>query len=390
VNSRLMYVSASIVLIMLGVMGIRSIPVQADDSSQAALEALGQALFFDVNLSLNRTQSCSSCHNPAYAFTDNGLAASLGADGVSLGDRNTPTLSYVGLIPAFHHNAAGEPVGGFFWDGRALNLAAQVAGPVLDITEMGMPDLDTVVARVRENQAYNEALQNIFGDEVFASAELVFAALSQAIARFQTSEFFAPFDSRYDRYLRGEYRATPQEELGMALFFSPPFTNCAECHQAKPLPRTQGEVFTNHQYENIGVPANRKLQARNGREPQYVDTGLLNNPLALMSGHTQPGELQGRFRVPTLRNVAITGPYMHNGVFKDLRTVLLFYNKFHPGGGTSQINPETGETWGAAEVPDTVALEKLQATLPLQERHIDALLAFLSMLTDQRYEHLLD
>lgn len=103
-NCRLMYVSATIALMMLGVMGVRSIPAHADDSSHTALEALGQALFFDVNLSLNRTQSCSSCHNPAHAFTDNGLAASLGGDGVSLGDRNTPTLSYVGLIPAFHEH----------------------------------------------------------------------------------------------------------------------------------------------------------------------------------------------------------------------------------------------------------------------------------------------
>ena len=100
--------------------------------------------------------------------------------------------------------------------------------------------------------------------------------------------------------------------------------------------------------------------------------------------------MAGKFRVPSLRNVAVTGPYMHNGIFRELRTAILFYNRFTLSNPQSQTNPETGEPWGEPEVRETVDLELLREGQPMAGNHIDALVAFLAALTDQRYESLLD
>ena len=94
--------------------------------------------------------------------------------------------------------------------------------------------------------------------------------------------------------------------------------------------------------------------------------------------------------MPTLRNVAVTGPYMHNGVFKDLRTVVLFYNKYNTRSPKRQINPETGQQWQPPEVAENLSLKELETGPALDNRRIDALVAFMKMLTDQRYEHLLE
>src|SRR5690606_35919810 len=152
---------------------------------------------------------------------DNGVgrAASLGGDGVSLGDRNAPTASYAALAPQFHRNEAGDYVGGQFWDGRAATLEEQAGGPPFNPLEMAMPDQRSVVARLRESPIYEAAFRNLFGDEVFDDEDTAFAAMTRAIAAFERTEFFSPFDSKYDRYLRGDYTPTREEELGMTLFF---------------------------------------------------------------------------------------------------------------------------------------------------------------------------
>ncbi len=351
-------------------------------------EALGQALFFDVNLSRNRTQSCASCHAPTHGFVDNrdspgGRAASLGDDGRSLGDRNAPTASYAAYSPPFRQRADGVYEGGQFHDGRAATLEEQAAGPFLNPLEMNMPGQAAVVARLQENPAYVQAFTRLFGAEVFADTGSAYDAMTQSIAAFERTEFFAPFDSRYDRYLRGEEQLTAQEELGMELFFSRQFTNCQLCHQRNALPETAGETFTNFEYHNIGVPENVALRARNGVGAGHVDEGLLANP-----GVSDPA-MRGRFKTPTLRNVAVTAPYMHNGVFSDLRTVLLFYNQYNDASAHRQVNPETGGQWRAPEVAGTLSTEELTTGPALSDEKIDALLAFLRTLTDRRYEHLL-
>jgi cytochrome c peroxidase len=360
-----------------------------DAARELKLRDLGQALFFDVNLSFDRTQSCATCHDPARAFTDwrdsgVGAAASMGGDMHTLGDRNAPTISYASKIPALQLNEAGDYVGGLFWDGRADTLAEQAGGPPLNPDEMAMTDSALIQERLKENINYGYAMKELFGTGVLDDSDAAFVAVQESLAAFERSEFFSPFDSRYDRYLNGEYEPTEQETLGMTLFFSNQFANCNKCHQLQKLPESKLETFSNYRYHNIGVPANSALREINGRGATHVDHGLAGNP------EINDVSQDGKFRVPTLRNVAITAPYMHNGVFKDLRTVVKFYNKYQAKGSKAQINPETGAPWAPAEVPANLALEELQSTRALDERSIDALVAFMRMLTDKRYEPLLE
>ncbi|MDB4837863.1 c-type cytochrome [Marinomonas sp.] len=345
---------------------------------------LGSQLFFDVNLSKERNQSCATCHDLANGFVDkrndvlNG-AVSLGSDGQSIGGRNTPTAGYAAFSPAFHQMTNGEYKGGQFLDGRSSGLIEQAQGPFLNEVEMAMPSEASVVERVKENSRYEAMFNELYGEGILKDISRGYVAISDAIATFEKTALFMPFDSRYDRALRGEIVLSPEEELGKTLFFSQQFTNCNACHQLNSSPFYDQETFTNYEFRNIGVPANPDLMARNGG---VVDNGLLDNP-----DINDPLQA-GKFKVPSLRNAAVTGPYMHNGVFQDLRTAILFYDKYN--NRTRTINPETGVEWGEPEVPQNIDFENLEIGPALTNQRVDALVAFLRALTDQRYEHLLD
>lgn len=355
----------------------------ASDNIEVSLEALGETLFMDANLSWSRTQSCASCHDPAFGFADPrtgpaGKAVSVGGDGVSVGTRNTPSIAYAAFSPAFHRDAKGNFIGGQFLDGRAATLEDQAGQPMLNPVEMAMPDQASVIVRVKEKPRYIAAFRKHFGTDVFDDDARVFAALSKAIAAFERSPAVSPFDSKYDRSLRGEYKMTAQEELGRVLFFSTQFTNCHLCHQLETSGNPR-ETFSNYSFHNIGTPANPALIAQGQAGP---DRGLRER-----SDITDRAQ-EGRFKVPSLRNVAVTGPYMHNGVFQDLRTTILFYNKYNSTAAARQVDPETGKPWAAPQVPETLSLKELQSGPALDDRRIDALVAFLKTLTDRRYEHL--
>ncbi len=347
-------------------------------------EQLGKALYFDKNLSKNRTQSCATCHNPDSGFVDNrdngvDAMASLGDDGHSLGDRQAPTAAYAMFSPKFHYNEKKKKyLGGQFWDGRENTLAEQAGGPPTNPIEMGMPNKKSVVERIKENIYYIETFKSIYGKDIFNSDKKAYLAMTDAIEKFEMTEEFAPFDSKYDRYLKGEYDLTPLEDLGKSIFFSNNNSSCATCHVLKGEDK-KGETFTNYEYHNIGIPINKILRAKNGVKD--IDKGLLNNPTV-----SDKKEL-GKFKVPTLRNVAVTAPYMHNGVFKDLRTVVEFYDKYN--NKERLINQETGKPWADPEVKDTISHKELKAKKQ-NDRKIDALVAFMKLLTDKRYEHLLD
>lgn len=370
-------------------------------SVYADLEAFGEALFFDENLSMQRTQSCATCHDPERGFTDGRLdaqgnvgAVSLGDDGASLGDRNAPSAAYAFLSPEFHvgtrerHNKQNNhrlymgPLGGQFWDGRELDLEGQAGGPPLNPLEMGMPDAASVAERLGEDQEHRRALFEFFGQEALDDDEVAYASMTQALAAFERTEEFAPFDSRYDRSLRGEVALTFKELTGKAIFFSQ-FGNCAVCHQlhseGDPIGETR-ETFTGYEFHNIGVPANDAVRERNG--VTGLDEGLLGNeaiddPMA-----------RGAFKTPTLRNVAVTGPYMHNGVFAELRTVVEFYDHF-TNLDERPRNPETGEAWRSPEIPETVRTELLEVGDPMTDNDVEGLVCFMRALTDQRYEALI-
>ncbi|WP_417585784.1 cytochrome-c peroxidase [Nitrincola sp.] len=366
------------------------LPALADDSvatgGSSNKEQLGQALFFDPILSMTRSQSCATCHAPDKGFSDHrgeGVAAavSLGDDGKSLGDRNAPAIGYAAFIPPFHRNDDGVYVGGQFWDGRASTLVDQAEGPPLNPIEMALPDKQTLVTRLAEHPSYQPLFAEVYGSDIFHNADATYRAVADAIASFEQTALFAPFDSKYDRYLRGEVSLTPEEDLGMTLFFSQQFTNCNLCHQLQALPGSEQETFSNYEFHNIGVPENTDLRALNA--VTMPDEGLFAHPDV-----SDPLQ-RGKFKTPTLRNVAVTAPYMHNGVFKDLRTVVLFYNKYNSRKASMQINPETGEPWREAEIAENLSLDELETGPALDDRRVDALVAFLKTLTDQRYEHLL-
>ncbi len=349
---------------------------------------LGQAVFFDRNFSLKRNQACASCHDPAHGFVDardNGVsgAASVGDDTVSLGDRNAPSLSYVALTPDFSRDQQGVYRGGFFHDGRAPTLADQAGQPFLNPIEMALPNAAAVMSRAMEQPHYRSALRQLFGEEVLDCVDCVYRAIAECLAAFERGDLFSPFDSRYDRYLKGRYKMTKLEEQGRILFFSP-LTNCSSCHLLNVSTLEEREAFTNFEYRNIGIPRNLLLREKNGVAAEYQDPGLLQN------NAVSNEKLRGKFKVPSLRNVAVTGPYMHNGVFRKLTTAIGFYNQYTVNNATSQMNPETGKPWGAPEVPETIDRELLHQGQPLDEARVLALAAFLKTLTDGRYEMLLN
>lgn len=384
-----------------------AVPLSSELSTElstAQQEAFGAALFFDTSLSRHKNQSCASCHDPTKAFSDPRPAAvlagaSIGSDGTSIGHRNAPALTYVGFTPTLSLNdahaiesgstldistnpAPADAVrGGFFWDGREATLEAQVLTPFINEREMALTDLQELALRVRNSAHYSDYVDASGDDKQLVSR------IAGALAAYLRSDALNSFDSRYDRYLRGEIKLTQQETIGMGLFFSPGFTSCATCHQSESVAYASREVFTNHRYENIGTPINRSLLGLNGMGNKFRDPGLAANPA--VNTEFEHTDLAGRIKVPSLRNVAVTAPYMHNGVFNDLTTLMVFYNHFNESGSSGLIDPQTGQPWLPPAFPQSVATAKLLSGFPLSERQLAALTAFLQMLTDQRFEHLL-
>lgn len=373
--------------------------------------ALGELLFHDPNLSNERTQSCATCHAPEAAFTDprpleGGVAAaSIGDDGQSLGDRNAPSAMYASFIPplsrGFRTRFNTDPeislyegyLGGLFLDGRAQDLAEQAGGPPLNPVEMGMTSEEAVVRRLLENTEYLSMFRTLYGDRVFDDAPVAYAAMSDALAAFERTEWFSPFDSKYDRSLlpesdpaHYEYREGSPAARGKDLFFSTEATSCSACHQmhASDEPDPARELFSSFEYHNLGLPENHTLRRMNRAKRDLGLGAVLDDP-------TQ----NGKFRVGTLRNVALTGPHMHNGIFQKLSTVILFYEhakKRARGESDSSLNPETGAAWAEPEVDEnlsTAELSRGSEDLSRPENSL-ALECFLVSLTDARYETALD
>lgn len=401
---------------------VGAFPAQSDQSrapapafETAALtpeqqQAFGEALFFDTSLSRYGNQACASCHDPGRAFADPrslgaGAGASIGSDGTTIGQRNAPSLTYAAASPdlalndtplvsplsrrragsTLQANPADSIRGGFFWDGRVPTLEQQVLTPFINAGEMGLHDLTELVERIDASGRYQAYLDSGMPGRV-PEAD-VLARVADALVTYLRSDVFNSYDSRYDRFLRGEITATAQEMAGMGLFFSPGFTNCATCHQSSTTAYAPGELFSNHRYENIGSPVNRALLASNGLGDDFLDQGLAMNSAA--SADYDYADLNGRVKVPSLRNVAVTAPYMHNGVFTELATVVRFYNHYNESGSNGRVNPETGKPWGPPNNREGIATQKLRGGFPHSELQISALTAFLRMLTDERYEHLL-
>lgn len=244
---------------------------------------LGRRLFYDKRLSANNTISCGSCHQQAHAFADV-RAYSLGYDGVPT-KRNA--MSLTNLLWVRH----------FFWDGRASSLEEQAVTPMTDPHEMGQP-LDSTVLKLRAAPGYPVLFAAAFGSDSITGERIV-----KAIAQFE--RVLISDRSRYDRYLQGAYQLTSAEQRGLTLFYTnnDPVrgvrgAGCGNCHS--------GPKVFNETYHN------------NGLDSVPVDPGR--------SGVTGLDYDRGRFRVVTLRNIALTAPYMHDGRFRTLSEVLDHYS----------------------------------------------------------------
>lgn len=373
---------------------------------------LGQELFSDINLSLNRNQSCDSCHSlsrqkvptvdasgraelqrqPAAGlvdpanFTDDS-SVSNGSNKRAFGTLNAPSAAYAGFSPAFHWD--GELfIGGQFWNGRVSNLEEQAGEPFLAASEMAMPSKWAVIQRLQERQYYLTTFYWLYGIDLAAigpgdpEVETAYGAMQKAIASFERSPRLNRFDSKFDFEAAGIVSYNPSEQRGADLFDDK--AKCGLCHVTEPI---AGEgtpsLLTDFSYDNLGTPANPQIPGMPLPNP-----GLLGNPnLDSVRGAPTPvDEVEGRHKVMSLRNIAITAPYMHNGVFKTLQEVVHFYNTrdvlpecTNPGDAT---NPGFAvDCWPKGEFHATRNVEEL-GNLGLTPEEEADIVAYLKTFTD--------
>jgi cytochrome c peroxidase len=362
-------------------------PADMPSNSQPTAKAqLGQALFFDPSLSSPAGQSCASCHDAKAAFTDpdRRLPVSKGVVPGLAGNRNVPTSMYAAFSPAFHFDKEeGLYVGGQFLDGRAATLEEQAKGPFLNPLEMANPDKGSVVEKVRR-ASYSHAFDTVFGKGALDDTEQAYTRIAEALAAFERTLQFSPFSSKYDAWLAGKAKLSKQELRGLRLFEAEDKGNCAACHPSKPGPRGEPPLFTDFTYDNLGVP-------RNPDNPFYTLPAQLNPAGALwvdrgLGATVNKRSEDGKFKVPTLRNVELTGPYMHNGYFRTLRGTVVFYNDRDkkPLCGKNRVSEDAAlkqKCWPAPEVTANVNHDEL-GDLGLSEREIDDIVAFMKTLTD--------
>jgi len=348
------------------------------DTVPVTIEQLGGQLFADVSLSFTGTQSCASCHAAGNAFTDPNQSRPVSAGAVAgrFGTRNTPTAMYASLVPPLHQETTANGlrwVGGLFFDGRADDLEAQARAPLFNPLEMNLSDANDLRVRLGASPT-RAAYESVYGAGSLADGvdtDLVVTRVAAAIAAFERGTGFQPFSSKFDAVLAGTATLTPQETLGRDVFTRPDKGGCAGCHTIGLGPAGDPPLFSNFTYENIGVPRNPD---RNFYAADFVDTGLEATLLGRLIPVAQAENMRGRFRVPTLRNIALTAPYMHNGVLTDLRTVVEFYN-------TRDSDPARWEAIGVTEVPATVNTRVI-GNLGLTTQEVDAVVAFMGTLSD--------
>ena len=280
--------------------------------------ALGKKLFSEKILSKDSSVSCTSCHKPKYAFADT-VAFSIGIGG-KLTKRNTPSVL----------NMKNRPY--YFWDGRASSLEQQSLMPIQNPDEMGLP-IDEAVKRLNQSKEYKQLFQKIFNQR--PSAKNLAAAFSAYEKTLET------VDSKFDDWSNSIKNLSASEERGRELFVGDK-AKCFDCHRM--------EDFTNDEFKNIGL--------YNGKE--LNDAGLFN----LTNKETD----RGKFKTPGLRNIAVTAPYMHNGMFKTLEEVVEYYN-----------NPKK-------IISNPINIDDaLKQPLGLTDKEKKDIVAFLKTLTDRKY-----
>lgn len=322
------------------------------------MERLGMHLYTDKNLSFYQNQSCQTCHHPYSGFADRSnfldpydKVVSLGSDEESHGTRNAPSSAYAGYSPPLQLDS-GEWVGGLFWDGRADGsvlgdpLAEQAQGPPLNPVEMAMPDKAAVIDAIK-NSNYVDLWYKVFGKNSLEDVDTAFDNFAKAVAAYERSADVTKFSSKFD-IAPGQF--TSAESTGLALFKS----HCASCHATDASNGASKPLFTNFGYANIGIPANPLVP--------------LDSPDLGLGAIVGDSNQDGKFKIPTLRNIAVTAPYSHNGRFPTLEEMVNF------------INDRSGFT---PEVNTNLTPGYIVGNLGLSSTEVDAIVAFLKTLTDE-------
>jgi len=272
-------------------LGLPSVPIPADNPPTADTIALGRRLYYDPALSIDNTISCATCHHPDFGFSD-GKKVSEGVGGKT-GTRNSPTVFNTAYFTTQ------------FWDGRSPNLENQAEGPVQNPVEMAHT-LEGVEKTLRADAGYREAFKTAFGSD-----HITYEMVEKAIASFERTVVSG--NSPFDRYFFGgeEDALSESAKRGLELFRDPKKGNCAVCHTLE----EDYALFADNKFHNLGVGADTK--------GEFVDQGRFEV--------TRNEADKGAFKTPSLRNIALTAPYLHDGSLATLKDVIDFYI----GGGNS-------------------------------------------------------
>jgi len=348
-------------------LGLPPVPIPADNPQTPEKIALGDKLFNDKRFSATREVACEHCHEVKKAFTDSPLRTSEGIKkgGKALtGTRNAPTVVNAAYFDTM------------FWDGRASSLEDQSQHPFVNPVEMGLKDHQPILKIVRSDPAYVKAFQQVFGKK---GAQVTMKEVQQAIAAFERTLIAG--DSPFDRYFYGgDAKAlTDAQKRGFDLYVNK--GRCVSCHL---IEQTQA-LFTDNRFHNVGVGINdiqkdvpelagAFLQAK--ATLSEVDKKILADERTSQLGRfaiNREFEGLGAFKTPTLRNVAVTPPYMHDGSKKTLRDVVVHYNN---GGVTKEGDPVNDFLSGGIR------------PLNLTDAEIDDLVSFMETLTSPQYASL--
>lgn len=337
-------------------LGLGAVPVPKDNPVNKAKISLGRQLFYDRRLSLNNTFSCAMCHIPEQGFTNNEMATAVGIEGRTV-RRNSPTLYNIAYANALFH------------DSRETTLEQQVWGPLLAHNEMGNPSIGVVVEKIKSIADYKLQFEHVFGKGPNMET------IGMAIASYERSLNSA--NSAFDRWHFGHEKGAIDEQAqrGFQLFTGK--ANCSSCHRID----KNRALFSDHENHNTGIGFRDAMSTPTESQPLQVAPGIYLNVdssvIAKVSAAkandlgryevTQNPQDRWKYKTPTLRNLSLTAPYMHNGSLTALREVVEFYNR----GGVAN------ET-----------LDPLIKPLQLTETEIDDLTAFLRTLTGDNVQEL--
>lgn len=351
--------------------------------------SVASALFAEKALSASGQLACASCHTDDNAHADaTGTLLPLG--GVNMlvqGFRSSPSLLYLASNTVFRFDANGLPFGGFTWDGRANSRAEQAAGPLLDSSEMANANVAAVAQKVRSLSYFNDFVSQ-FNVPAAATDQQIFEKLQTALQSYQELDTdYLLFNSKFDKVADGTATFTAAEQRGLAIFNSPTQGNCASCHISRNGPNGERPVFTNFSYAALGLP--RNMQIQKNADATFFDMGLCGPKRTDLRART---ELCGQFKVPTLRNIALTAPYFHNASVSTLNDAVGFYatRDIDPGRWYPTVN---GVVQKFNDLPvayrnnvlNTAPFGQQPGSAPLlSAENVADLVSFLQTLTDDR------